>query len=97
MKPSQDDLRAVDATIAVASAAKVLFAFALPQTPRARITEETARALAQHGRVASMNIAHCVAYAESCATGQGVSEMTDEEEGADIAADLDYVKGILDG
>ena len=97
VRPSPDDLRAVGATIAAVNAAKVPFVFALSQTPRARITEEAARVLAQHGRVAPVNIAQRVAYAETGATGQGVSETTDDKAGAEIAAVWDYVKGILNG
>ena len=63
------------------NAAKVPFVFALSQTPRARITEEAARVLAQHGRVVPVNIAQRVAYAETGATGQGVSETTDQKAG----------------
>jgi len=97
VKPSPDDLRAVGATIAAVNAASVPFAFALSQTPRARITEEAARVLAQHGRVAPVNIAQRVAYAETGATGQGVSETTDDKAAAEIAAVWSYVKGLLDG
>lgn len=97
VRPSPDDLRAVGATISAANAAGVPFAFALSQTPRAKITEEAARVLAQHGRVAPVNIAQRVAYAETGATGQGVSETTDSKAGAEIAALWEYVKGILDG
>lgn len=53
--------------------------------------------LAQHGRVALVNIAQLVAYAETGATGQGVSKTTDQKAGAEIAAVWDYVKEILDG
>ncbi|MBM7070346.1 ParA family protein [Actibacterium sp. 188UL27-1] len=97
VKPSPDDLRAVGATIAAVDAANVPFAFALSQTPRARITEEAARVLAQHGRVAPVNIAQRVAYAETGATGQGVSETTDDKAAAEIAAVWSYVKGLLNG
>lgn len=97
VRPSPDDLRAVGATIAAANAAKVPFVFALSQTPRARITEEAARVLAQHGRVAPVNIAQRVSYAETGATGQAVSETADAKAGAEIAAVWNYVKGILDG
>ena len=48
-------------------------------------------------RVAPVNIAQRVAYAETGATGQGVSETTDKKAGAEIAAVWDYVKGILNG
>lgn len=77
--------------------AGVPFAFALSQTLRTRITEEAARVLTQHGRVAPVNIAQRVAYAEAGATGQGVSEAPDAKAGSKIAALWDYVKGILDG
>lgn len=97
VRPSPDDLRAVGATIAAVNANKVPFAFALSQTPRARITEEAARVLAQHGRVAPVNIAQRVAYAETGATGQGVTETTDDKAGAEVAAIWKYVKGILNG
>lgn len=97
VKPSPDDLRAVGATIAAVNAANVPFAFALSQTPRARITEEAARVLAQHGRVAPVNIAQRVAYAETGATGQGVSETTDDKAAAEIAAVWSYVKELLNG
>jgi chromosome partitioning protein len=95
VRPSPDDLRAVGATIAAVNAARVPFAFALSQTPRARITEEAARVLAQHGRVAPVNIAQRVSYAETGATGQGVTETSDDKAGAEVAALWDYVKGIL--
>lgn len=97
VRPSPDDLRAVGATIAAVNEAQVPFAFALSQTPRARITEEAARVLAQHGRVAPVNIAQRVSYAETGATGQGVSETTDEKAGAEMTALWAYVKGLLDG
>jgi len=97
VKPSPDDLRAVGATLAAVNAANVPFAFALSQTPRARITEEATRVLAQHGRVAPVNIAQRVVYAETGATGQGVSETTDDKAAAEIAAVWSYVKGLLNG
>ena len=97
VRPSPDDLRAVGATIAAVNAARVPFAFALSQTPRAKITDEAARVLAQHGRVVPVNIAQRVSYAETGATGQGVTETTDDKAGAEIAAVWDYVRGILDG
>lgn len=97
VRPSPDDLRAVGATIAAVNGAGVPFVFALSQTPRARITEEAARVLAQHGRVVPVNIAQRVSYAETGATGQGVTETADDRAGAEIAAVWDYVKGILNG
>ena len=71
VRPSPDDLRAVGATIAAVNTAKVPFAFALSQTPRARITEEAARVLAQHGRVAPVNIAQRVSMPKPARPAKG--------------------------
>ena len=95
VRPSPDDLRAVGTTLAAVNGSDMPFVFVMSQTPRARITEEAARVLAQHGRVAPVNIAHRVAYAETGATGQGVTETRDKKAGAEIAAVWNYVKGIL--
>ena len=95
VRPSPDDLRAAGATLAAVNRSGMPFAFVLSQTPRARITEEAARVLAQHGRLAPMNIAQRVAYAETGATGQGVTETKDKKAAAEIAAVWNYVKGIL--
>lgn len=97
VRPSPDDLRAVGATLAAVQDAKVPFVFALSQTPRARITEEAARVLAQHGRVAPVNIMQRVVHAETGATGQGVSETADKKAAEEIRAIWSYVKGALDG
>lgn len=97
VRPSPDDLRAVGATIAAVNQAKIPFAFALSQTPRARITEEAARVLAQHGRVVPVNIAQRVSYAETGATGQGVMETSDTKAKEEIEAVWSYVKGIFNG
>lgn len=97
VRPSPDDLRAVGATIGAVNQAGIPFAFALSQTPRARITEEAARVLAQHGRVAPVNIAQRVSYAETGATGQGVLETSDTKAKEEIKAIWSYVKGILNG
>lgn len=97
VRPSPDDLRAVGATIAAVNRAQVPFAFALSQTPRARITDEAARVLAQHGRVAPVNIAQRVSYAETGATGQGVTETSDAKAASEMTAVWTYVKGLLNG
>lgn len=97
VRPSPDDLRAVGATIAAVNAIGAPFAFALSQTPRARLTDDAARLLAQYGRVAPVNLAQRVAYAETGATGQGVLEASDNKARAEIADLWAYVKGILDG
>ena len=95
VRPSPDDLRAVGATIAAVTEARVRFAFVLTQTPRARITEAAARVLAQHGRVAPVNVAQRVAYAETGASGEGVCEGADAKAGDEMTALWGYVKGIL--
>ncbi len=53
--------------------------------------------MAQHGRVAPVNIAQRVSYVETGSTRQGVTETTGDKAGAEIAVVWDYVKGILDG
>ena len=95
VRPSPDDLRAVGTTLADVNGSGIPFAFVLSQTPRARITEEAARVLAQYGRLAPVNMAQRVTYAETGATGQGVTETNDKKAGTEIAAVWDYVKGIL--
>ena len=95
VRPSPDDLRAVGATLAAVNTAGVPLAFVLSQTPRARITKETARILAQHGRVAPVNIAQRVAYAETGATGQGVAESSDVKAKAEIAELWEYLRGLM--
>jgi len=95
VRPSPDDLRAVGATISAVTAANVPFAFVLSQTPRARITEEAVRVLAQHGRVAPVNIAQRVVYAETGASGAGVIETADVKAAEEIQGIWNYVKGIL--
>lgn len=95
VRPSPDDLRAVGATIAALRAAGVPFAFIMSQAPRAKLTEEAARVLAQHGRVAPVNIAQRVIYAETGATGQGVTETSDTRAAQELAAIWGYVKALL--
>ena len=67
----------------------------MSQTPRAKLTEEAARVLAQHGRVAPVNIAQRVIYAETGATGQGVTETNDLRAAQELAAIWGYVKELL--
>ena len=95
VRPSPDDLRAVGTTLAAVNGAGMPFAFVLSQTPRARITEEAARVVAQHGRLAPVNLAQRVVYAETGATGRGVTETRDKKARAEICALWNYVKGIL--
>lgn len=95
VRPSPDDLRAVGATIAALGAAGVPFAFVMSQTPRAKLTDEAVRVLAQHGRIAPVNIAQRVIYAETAATGQGVTETSDTKAAQELAAIWGYVKGLI--
>ena len=95
VRPSPDDLRAVGATIAAVVAAGVPFAFVMSQTPRAKLTDEAVRVLAQHGRVAPVNIAQRVIYAETAGTGQGVTETSDTKAAQELAAIWGFVKGLL--
>lgn len=95
VRPSPDDLRAVGATISALNYAKLPFVFVLSQTPRARLTEEAARALAQHGRVSPTNIAQRVSFAETGASGQGVTETADSRAAAEITETWKYLKGLL--
>ena len=95
VRPSADDLRAVGATIAAVVAAGVPFAFVMSQTPRAKLTDEAVRVLAQHGRVAPVNIAQRVIYAETAGTGQGVTETSDTKAAQELAAIWGFVKGLL--
>lgn len=95
VRPSPDDLRAVGATLDAVNKTGKPFAFVLSQTPRAKITDEAARVLAQHGRVAPVNIAQRVSYAETGATGQGVSETADDKARSEVSQTWDYIKGML--
>ncbi len=95
VRPSPDDLRAVGATISALNKTRTPFAFVMSQTPRAKLTEEAARALAQHGRVAPVNIGQRVTYAETAATGQGVTEASDAKASKEILDIWTYVDGIL--
>lgn len=95
VRPSPDDLRAVGATIAAVTTAKAPFAFILSQTPRARLTGEAVRVLAKYGRVAPANLAQRVIYAETAATGHGVTESNDTKAAEEVSEVWQYVKEIL--
>lgn len=96
VRPSPDDLRAVGATISALHIARTPFAFIMSQTPRAKLTEEAARVLAQHGRVAPVNIPQRVVYAETGASGLGVMETSDGKAAQEMAELWTYVKGLLE-
>ena len=92
VKPSPDDLRAVGATLR--SLSGLAYAFVMMMTPRAKITEEAARTLAQHGRVAPVNIGIRVSYAETGATGEGVCETKDKKASEEMTELWDYVSNL---
>ncbi|EYD74256.1 ATPase involved in chromosome partitioning-like protein [Rubellimicrobium mesophilum DSM 19309] len=96
VRPSPDDLRAIGGTLGALRAARTPFAFILTQAPRAKITDETARVLAGHGRVAPVNMAQRVSYAESAATGQGVTEGSDGRASQEVRDLWSYVKGVME-
>lgn len=95
VRPSPHDLRAVGATLKAAKQAGAEVAFVLSQTPRAKITDEAARVLAGHGRVAPVNMAIRVVHAETAATGQGVIEAGDAKAAAEARQLWVYVEGLL--
>jgi len=68
----------------------------MSQTPRAKLTDEAVRVLAQHGRVAPVNIAQRVLYAETAGTGQGVTEASDGKAAQELTAIWQYVKGLME-
>jgi len=92
VKPSPDDLRAVGATLR--SLGGLPYAFVMMMTPRAKITEEAARTLAQHGRVAPTNIGIRVSYAETGATGEGVCESKDRKAADEMNELWGYVSSL---
>ena len=96
-RPSPDDLRAIGPTLTAAQKAGVPFAFVLTQAPRARITDEAARVLASHGRLAPINLSQRVAYAESGADGLSVLEGSDSKAASEINELWNYVKGLPNG
>ncbi len=65
------------------------------QTPWAKITNEAVRVLAQHGRVATVNIGQRVICAETGTTGHGVTETSKEKARTEIAALWNYVKELI--
>lgn len=95
VRPSPDDLRAVGTTIAALHEADVPFAFIMSQAPYANITEEAKRVLAQHGRLAPVPLAQRVIYAETAATGFGVTETSDKKAAQEVAEIWKFVKGLI--
>ncbi|KJZ31229.1 hypothetical protein TW83_09905 [Paracoccus sp. S4493] len=96
VRPSPQDLRAVGATLRIVRASKAKFAFVLSQTPRAKLTEQSARALAQHGRVAPVNLHQRIIYAENGATGHGAVESLDKKAAEEIADLWSFIQEKID-
>ena len=98
VKPSPDDLRAVGETLYLLEEAKQdNFVFVLNQAiGRARITDQAARVLAQHGRVAPVTINYRVAF-QQAAGHLGVTEQHKDKKSAEEITDLwKYVKKLLE-
>ena len=89
VKPSPDDLRAVGETLSMLDDTN--FCFVVNQAiGRARITNEAARVLAQHGKVAPATINYRVAFQES-GGGYGVTEKGDKRSAQEITDLWEYV------
>jgi chromosome partitioning protein len=74
-RPSPHDLRAVGATVEIASAHNKAMVFVInAATARAKITSEAAVALSQHGTVAPVMLNHRVDFAASMTDGRTVME-----------------------
>jgi len=75
-RPSPHDLRAVGATVDIVEARKKPMIFVLnAAAPRAKITQEAAVALSQHGTVAPVILHHRIDYAASMIDGRTVMEV----------------------
>lgn len=96
VRPSPDDLRAVGATLDMLDGAGCSWASVLSQVPpRARIGGEAARVLAQHGRLAPLNVHLRVAHAEAAATGLTATELGDAAATAELEELWRYVDTLL--
>ncbi len=88
-RPSPHDLRAVGATVDIASRhGKPVLFVVNAATLRARITGEAAVALSQHGTVAPVTLHHRVDFAASMVDGRTVGEVTAESASAKEIHDL---------
>ncbi len=96
-RPSPHDLRAVGATVDIATRyGKPVLFVVNAATQRARITGEAAVALSQHGTVAPVTIHHRVDFAASRVDGRTVGEVMAESASAkEIQKLWTYVQGRL--
>ena len=97
-RPSPHDLRAVGATVQLIERhAKPMMFVVNDATPRARITQEAAIALSQHGRVAPVTMHHRVDFASSMIDGRTVMELKPDGASArEVVALWEYVRTRLD-
>ena len=96
-RPSPHDLRAVAATVAMASRAGKPFLFIVNgAAPRANITAEAVAALSEHGRVAPVILYQRTDYAASMIDGRTVVETAPSSRSAQEVAELwKYVHTLL--
>lgn len=88
-RPSPHDLRAITATVELASRAGKPFHFVINgAAPRANITAEAAAALSEHGRVAPVILYQRTDYAASMIDGRTVMEMASSSRSAAEVAEL---------
>lgn len=97
VRTSGDDLRAVGATLNLLKQTKTPFVFLLSQVlPRAKVTTVALQTLAQHGRVAPVQVAQRTVYAEASVTGQGVTETTDLRAAEEFKSLYVYIEGVME-
>ena len=96
-RPSPHDLRAVAATVAMATRASKPFLFVVNgAAPRANITAEAVAALSEHGRVAPVILYQRTDYAASMIDGRTVVETAPSSRSAQEVAELwKYVHTLL--
>ncbi len=88
-RPSPHDLRAAGATVDLCERAGKNLVFVVnAATPRAKITQEAAIALSQHGTVAPVTLHHRTDYASSMIDGRTVMEVDPTGKSADEVRDL---------
>jgi chromosome partitioning protein len=88
-RPSPHDLRAAGATVDLCErAGKNLVFIVNAATPRAKITQEAAIALSQHGTVAPVTVHHRTDYASSMIDGRTVMECDPTGKSAEEVREL---------
>jgi chromosome partitioning protein len=88
-RPSPHDLRAAGATVDLCERAGKNLVFIInAATPRAKITQEAAIALSQHGTVAPVTVHHRTDYASSMIDGRTVMEVDPSGKSAGEVRDL---------